>query len=160
MLPAELDGRVLDLFECDREPFERIPPLELACDAENDSLVRNADLPPVKPGPRRRIEARQLVDRLCSPSAGLQAKARRKGSRLVGLALRPGFRLKARSPSIEPPGSWRRQEPRQTEFELQGQVAWFSADLNGRERGCVAGGTARTRVSSGYAPGTWPARAE
>jgi len=55
-----------------------------------------------------------------------------EGSRLAGLALRPGFRLKARSPSIEPPGSWRRQEPRQTEFELQGQVAWFSANLNGR----------------------------
>jgi hypothetical protein len=42
-------------------------------------------------------------------------------SRLVGLALRPGFRLKARSPSNEPSGRGRRHELRQTEFELQGQ---------------------------------------
>ena len=39
----------------------------------------------------------------------------------IPLALRPGFRLKARRPSIEPLGSGRRHESRQTEFDLQGQ---------------------------------------
>jgi hypothetical protein len=50
------------------------------------------------------------------------AAERRKGSRLVGLALRPGFRPNARSPSNEPgTGTRDDEEPRQTEFELQGQ---------------------------------------
>jgi hypothetical protein len=45
-----------------------------------------------------------------------------KAEYALGLALRPGFRLKARSPSIESTGFGRRHEPRQTEFVLQGQI--------------------------------------
>jgi len=58
-------------------------------------------------------------------NAGRSARGAGQRSRLFGLALRPGFRLKARSPSIEPSGRGRRHELRQTEFEWQGQhLVW------------------------------------
>ena len=75
--------------------------------------------------------AGRRVERPGSASRTLPAER----NTLAGLALRPGFRLKARSPSIKPSGRGRRHELRQTEFELQGQrccrPAWTISPVGG-----------------------------
>ena len=54
------------------------------------------------PAPAHKVAGLDSEPRAC----WAKTHARRKeGSRLRGLALRPEFRLKARSPSIEPPGT-------------------------------------------------------
>ncbi len=64
-----------------------------------------------------------------------------KGVRCSGLALRPGFRPKARKPPNAPSGARDDEEPRQTEFELQGQYLVVAS-------GYVANGTARAWASA------------
>ncbi len=60
---------------------------------------------------------------------------------MVRLALRPGFRPNARKPPNAPSGARDDEEPRQTEFELQGQYLVVAS-------GYVASDTARARASA------------
>ena len=56
-------------------------------------------------GPSGKSVSSRAASRAAPAARPRRSRGRLQGSRLVRLALRPGFRLKARSPSIEPPGA-------------------------------------------------------